>query len=143
MEKNLFYYIDIKRAFGDSDALNLMANELWFEIDNRTTCIAAVGYGGIPLATPISLLYGLNLTLVRDESKKHGRKTWIDGYVPTKRDKVSIVDDVFTTGRNLRKIIKILEPTGAEILGCHVVVKRGEGKLKIPFTYLMTAEQLL
>ena len=60
--KKSSYYIDIKRAFGDSDALSLMTNELWYEIDNRTNCIVAAGYGGISLATSISLLYGLNLT---------------------------------------------------------------------------------
>ena len=137
------YYIDIKRAFGNPKALNMMVDELFREIDNRATCIAAAGYGGISLATSISLLYGLNLTLVRNEPKKHGREVWVDGYIPTKMDKVAIVDDVFTTGGSLRKIIEVLESTNAEILGCHVVAKRGEGELNVPFTYLLTAEELL
>ena len=69
----------------------------------------------------------MNLTLVRDEPKKHGKGGWIDGYVPNEQDKVVLVDDVFTTGGSLRKLIKILEPTKAEIIGVYVVVKRGEG----------------
>ena len=137
------YYINIKKAFGDPDALSLMTNELWGEIDDRTNCIAAAGYGGIPLATSISLLHGLNLTLVRNTPKKHGREVLIDGHLPTKGDKVSIVDDVFTTGGSLKEVIEVLEHTGAEVLGCHVVVKRGEGELKVPFNYLMKAEELL
>lgn len=136
------FYINIKKAFGDPDALSLITNELWYEINRRTTCIAAEGYGGIPLATSISSLHGLNLTLVRNEPKKYGREALIEGYVPTERDRVSIVDDVFTTGGSLREVIEVLEHTGAEILGCHVVVKRGEGELKVPLTYLITAEEL-
>lgn len=137
------YYIDIKRAFGNPEALNMMVDELFHEIDNRATCVAAAGYGGISLATSISLLYGLNLTLIRNKPKKHGREVWIDGYVPTKWDRVALVDDVFTTGGSLRKSMKVLELTNAEILGCHVVAKRHEGELNVPLTYLLAAEELL
>ncbi len=137
------YYVDIKKAYGYPDVLNLICGSLWEVIDKRTTCIAAGGYGGVSPATILSKEYDLKLTLIRDEPKKHGKGGWIDGHVPTKQDRVSIIDDVFTTGGSLKKNINVIKPTGAEILGCHVVVKRGEGKLEVPFSYLLTAEDLL
>jgi len=137
------FYMDVKKAYGHPKALNMIAERLWERMDKRATCIATAGYGGLSPATVISSRHNLNLTLVRDEPKKHGRGGWIDGYVPNEQDKVVLVDDVFTTGGSLRKLIKILEPTKAEIIGVYVVVKRGEGNLSVPLTYLLTPEEFL
>lgn len=137
------FYLDVKKAYGYPRALNMIAEELWERIDKRATCIATAGYGGLSPATLISSRHNLNLTLVRDEPKKHGKGGWIDGYVPNEQDKVALIDDVFTTGGSLRKLIEILEHIKAKIIGAYVVVKRGEGDLPIPLTYLLTSEELL
>lgn len=137
------FYVDVKKAYGYPDVLNSISDELWKRIGEKATCIATAGYGGLSPSTIISSRYHRHLTLVRDEPKKHGRGGWIDGYVPNEQDKIAIVDDVFTTGGSLRKIIEVLKPTGAEILGCYVVVKRGDGNLQVPLNYLLTAEELL
>lgn len=137
------FYVDVKKAYGYPDVLGLISDELWAGISERATCIAAAGYGGLSPSTVISSRYARHLALVRDEPKKHGKSRWIDGYVPNEQDKVAIVDDVFTTGGSLRKIIEALESTGAEILGCHVVVKRGDGNLQVPIRYLLTLEELI
>jgi len=137
------FYVDIKKAYGNPEIFNYICDAVWEEIDGRATCVAGMGYGGEPLATALSLSYGLNLVLLREQPKTHGRIGYIDGHVPTKEDRVVIVDDVATKGETLKKAIEIIGQTGAEILGCHVVVKRGEVKLDIPFHYLFTAEDLL
>ncbi|MBI4017104.1 MAG: hypothetical protein HY363_05425 [Candidatus Aenigmarchaeota archaeon] len=137
------FYVDVKKAYGHHGALTLISDELYKTIDENTTCIAAAGYGGLSPASVISSKYGLNLSLVRDRPKKHGLCKLIDGYLPEKTDRVAIIDDVFTTGGSLGKIIKALEPTGAEILGCSVVVKRGGGQSNAPLSYLITLEELL
>ena len=67
----------------------------------------------------------------------------IDGYVPTEKDKIAIVDDVFTMGTSMAKIIKALNKTGAKIIAGYVVVNRGEvSKFIIPIKSLLTAEKL-
>ena len=58
-------------------------------------------------------------------------------------DKVAVVDDVFTTGRSLRESTSILEILESDILGCFVVVKRGEGELNYPLSYLIDLKELL
>ncbi len=137
------FYVDVKKAYGCPGVLNLISDELYKTIDKNATCIAAAGYGGLSPASVISSKYRLNLSLVRDQPKKHGRCKLIDGYLPGKTDCVAIIDDVFTTGGSLGKIINALEPTGAKILGCSVVVKRGSGQLQAPLSYLITLEELL
>ena len=137
------YYIDIKKAYGDAEAFGLMVKRLGEKIPNRTSCIAASGHGGLPLAGALSILYARNLSIVRTELKEHGLPKLIDGYIPSEGDKVAIVDDVFTTGRTLQKIIGLITPTGAEIVGCYVFVKRGEGQLSVPVESLLRVEDLL
>ncbi len=137
------FYVDVKKAYGYPDALDSISDALWERIGERATCIATAGYGGLSPSTIISSRHHRHLTLVRDEPKKHGKGGWIDGYVPNEQDKIAIVDDVFTTGGSLRKILEALEPIGAEILGCYVVVKRGDGNLQVPLTYLLTPEELI
>lgn len=136
------FYVDVKKAYGNPEARAVMRDAIWEQMDKRTTCVAGAGYGGIPLATSLSDHYNLKLTMVRDTPKQHGLGGWIDGYVPTEEDLVSIVDDVFTTGGSLRKTVGLIEPTRAIILGAHVVVKRGEGELSVPLSYLLIPEDL-
>ena len=137
------YYIDFKKAYGDAEAFKLLARRLGDKIPDRTNCIAAYGHGGLPLAGALSVMYGRNLSMVRTELKDHGLSKYIDGYEPREGDKVVIVDDVFTTGKTLQKIVDILVPTGAEIIGCYVLVKRGEGQLSVPVESLLRVEDLL
>ena len=47
------FYCDIKKAFGYPDILNALADEMGAKISTEITCIAASGYGGLPLASVI------------------------------------------------------------------------------------------
>ena len=133
------YYIDIKKAYGY--VLKDICEEVHEKMDKETTCVAGSGHGGIPLAAGISASYGLRLCLVRERQKDHGLTKIIDGYIPGKEDKVAIVDDVLTTGGSLIKVIETITPTQAEIIGCYVVVKRGECSLPVPLRYLFEYEK--
>jgi len=142
------FYIDMKKVLGHPKVSELIYNELSKIIDRhgaskKATCIASIGYGGLPLAARVSLKLGLPLTVVREKPRKHGLKNLIDGYVPTEKDKIAIVDDVFTMGTSMAKIIKALNKTGAKIIAGYVVVNRGEvSKFIIPIKSLLTAEKL-
>lgn len=137
------FYVDVKKAYGYPEILDLICRQIGKRVGKKTTCAAAAGYGGIPLAAVLSEKYKLKLALVREKPKTHGRNVWIDGYVPGEADGVLIVDDVLTTGKSVKKIIKTLKPTGAKISGCAVVVKRGKGKIGIICRHLLTLEELL
>ena len=135
-------YLNVKKAYGYPEALNQISEYLVSIIEKKATCIASSGFGGNSLASVISLKKNLNLTIIREKEKDYGKGGLIEYYVPCQTDKIIIVDDVFTTGRNLKKIIEVLSPTGAEILGSYVVVKRGKGNPNIPLKFLLTLEDL-
>lgn len=137
------FYFDIKKAYGYPDVLDLMCKCIIRKIPKGVTAVAAAGYGGIPLAAAISKEYNLHLILVREEAKSHGRAVQIEGYIPSRKDSVIIVDDVFSTGKSLEKIIRVLRPSGAKIDGSIVVVKRGTGEISIPCGYVLNDGALL
>lgn len=140
---NSAVYIDIKKAFGYPEALTILCKLMWKQMDKKIDCIAAGGYGGLPLAGAIAGKYNLQLTLVREKPKTHGRNVWLDGYIPKPVDRVWIVDDVFTTGKSIEHMIKTLKPTKAKIIGCSVVVKRSDKKITVPCKHILTIEELL
>ncbi len=142
-KKGSDFYIDIKKAYGYPDILNEITGKLYILIPKEANCIAASDYGGLPIAAAISSTYGLNLILIRNKRKNYGLNRLIDGYIPNRKDKVAIVDDVITTGSSLKKIIQVIKPTKAKILGCYVVVNRGKTDLKYPLRWLFEARDFL
>lgn len=137
------FYIDIKKAYGDPVVLKQMVDGLADLLDSQVTCLAATGYGGLPLATGLSLASQLPLVLVRDAPKQHGTSAGIDGYRPGASDQAAIIDDVFTSGSSLRRTMEAVRAGGAHINGCYVVVKRGEVEPPAPLHYLATADDLV
>ncbi|OGN09069.1 MAG: orotate phosphoribosyltransferase [Candidatus Yanofskybacteria bacterium RIFCSPHIGHO2_02_FULL_41_11] len=139
------FYFDFKKAYENPRLFKKISNALALKIKGKVTCIAATGYGGIPLATAVSLRLGLPLTLVRSEKRTHGLKKQIEGYVPTAKDLVAVVEDVCTYGTSLIKITDVLKETKAKINGCYVVILRPEMKLlfKYPLYHLIKAKDLL
>jgi orotate phosphoribosyltransferase len=122
------YYCDIKEALGNPKILKIKINELVKIIPKNTTCIAGSGYGGITLASLVSYKLNLPLVLVRDTAKNHGTKKIIDGYIPTQKDIVCIVDDVFTTGSSIRDTKERLLYTKTKFTKPIVVLNRSKEK---------------
>ena len=137
------YYCDMKKAFGNPHILSELSSALHLLLLKGTTALAASGYGGIPIATALSLESGLPLCLVRDSVKDHGTQQHIDGYVSTKSDLVTIVDDVFTTGSSVRDTLVKIAPTGCVPHSVLVIAQRGDGDIGIPLHALITDADLM
>lgn len=63
------FYVDVKKAYGKPRVLSAMANAMNDVMSEKTTCIATRGYGGIPLATALSLIRDVPLTIIRDKPR--------------------------------------------------------------------------
>ena len=137
------FYINMKKAFGYPQILLALCDRIGPYIDKSTTCIASMGYGGIPPCTTLSNKHDWKHALIRDIPKQHGLGLLIEGHMPTPEDRVAVFDDVFTTGGSIRKIISTIQQSGAYIVGAYAFVKRGEGNLDIPLHYIFTAGELL
>jgi orotate phosphoribosyltransferase len=99
---------NFRKAYSDYHILPALAAEMTKIIPANATCIAASGNGGIPLATFIMQRRRIPLTLVRPAIK--GQKGFnplkmIDGYTPTPKDIVVIVDDVLPSAEDSIRIV--------------------------------------
>ena len=137
------FYVDMKKVLGYPKVSELICDEFCKLVDKRATCVASIGYGGLPLAARVSLKLKLPLIVIREKPREHGLKNLIDGYVPTEKDKVVIVDDVFTMGTSMTKIVKALSRTKAKILAGYIIVDRGDvEKFRIPIRSLLIMKEL-
>lgn len=137
------YYCDIKKAYGEPELLSYFVEQIGKQLSPETTSIAASGYGGLPLAACIALRFNKKLVAVRDQEKKHGKGGLIDGYIPTNKDVITIVDDVLTTGSSINSVLEILRKTNTKVDQALIVVKRGEPELAIPHNFIFHIKDLI
>ena len=136
-------YFDIKKAYGYPDVLNALAKLVVTKLKKSENCIAVSGYGGLPLGAVVAAQSGRRLVTVRDTEKSHGRKGFIDGYMPGRGDYIAVLDDVLTTGSSIKATLKKLRKTKAIISRAIVIVERNTVRLPIPYEALFTSEEIL
>jgi orotate phosphoribosyltransferase len=107
----------------------------------KADTILGPAYKGIPLAitTAIAMFnkYGINMNYCfdRKEEKTHGEKGLLVGKQLEDYDKVIIVEDTMTSGKDLRNILpKIKQIANVEIVGIIISVDRLEGGIKKDLT---------
>jgi orotate phosphoribosyltransferase len=146
------YYIDIKKLYGYPVVLYNFATSVLLSIGidiNNFSCVIGSGYGGIPLATTVFLRSRMKLSMFRDNLKEHGKPSMFDGYPLeklNKKKKLLIVDDVFTTGGSIKKIIETL-PKDLTVGKIFVICNRSGIEKPmingIEVEYLFTVEELM
>lgn len=137
------FYCDIKKAFGQPEILNALADEIGKLLPPSTSCVAVSGYGGLPLGSVVASRFNLKFTSVRSTSKDHGKSGMIDGYMPNKKDVVVIIDDVLTSGSSIRETFSTLSENNIKTDSAIVVVKRGSPELPISYSYIFTIEEVV
>ena len=88
--------------------------------------------GADPLVCGVSLLSALdgrliNALIVRKEPKGHGTEAWIEGLLPPKDVKVTVFEDVVTTGGSSIKAVEKLRDAGYIVEKVVALVDRQEG----------------
>ncbi|MES3006104.1 MAG: phosphoribosyltransferase family protein [Patescibacteria group bacterium] len=137
------FYCDIKKAFGYPDILNALADAIGGKISEEVTCVAASGYGGLPLASVVASRFNKKFTAVRSSEKNHGKGGMLDGYVPKEDDVVIIIDDVLTSGSSIKETQSALKELGINVDSAIVVVKRGDPELPIPYSFIFTLAEIV
>ena len=100
--------------------------------DVETNVVAGLTLGADPLVCGVSLLSALdgrliNALIVRKEPKGHGTEAWIEGLLPPKDVKVTVLEDVVTTGGSSIKAVEKLRDAGYTVEKVVALVDRQEG----------------
>ncbi len=128
------YYIDLRvipsfpRAFKTAISIFevLIEKEIGLESFDR---IGSVPTAGIPFASALAFKIDKPLLYVRKEVKAHGRERRIEGLLKP-GDKVLLIDDLITTGKNLIDALTSIRGEGGMIEDGLVLIDRQEGGIE-------------
>ncbi len=110
----------------DPDLLRKLGKHLAGLVPPETQRLAAPELGAVLLGGAVSMETGLPLVLVRKEPKGYGTTKQIEGRLSA-RDRVTVIEDVVTTGGDSLRSAQVLRDAGADVIHLVVVLDRGEG----------------
>ena len=116
-------------------------------VPKETQRLAAPELGAVLLGGAVSIETGLPLLLVRKQPKGYGTGKQLEGRF-TSGEKVTVIEDVVTTGGDSLRSIQVLRDAGLDVIHLVVVLDRGEGgednirEARIPYSPLFRIQDL-
>ena len=123
------HYVNCKPVTLTGRGLTLASMALLEHVDTRV--VAGLTLGADPLVTGVAVCSALDMRLidaliVRKEAKGHGTKAWIEGPEIPEGTKITVLEDVITTGGSAIKAVKRLRDAGYKVDKVVTVVDRQE-----------------
>ena len=127
--KSSEHYVNCKPVTLSGRGLTLASLLLLMHV--KTDYVAGLTLGADPLVSGVSLVSALdsrmiNGLIVRKEAKGHGTQARIEGPLPKEGTKITVLEDVITTGGSAIKAVKRLRDAGYEVKRVVSIVDRQE-----------------
>ena len=125
------HYVNCKPVTLTRRGLTLSSLLLLKEVE--TSYVGGLTLGADPLVSGVALVSALdsrlvNGLIVRKEAKGHGTQAWIEGLLPPEGTKVTVLEDVITTGGSAIKAATRLRDAGCVVERVVAIVDRQENK---------------
>jgi orotate phosphoribosyltransferase len=120
-------YFDKYQFESKPELLREIANGLVALLPKNTDFLGALEMGGIPIATALSLETGIPVVFVRKTAKEYGTCKFAEG-PPIKGKRLTLIEDVITTGGQVVTSANDLRSEGAIIEDILCVIDRSEGR---------------
>ena len=123
------HYVNCKPVTLTGRGLTLASMMLLEHVD--TPVVAGLTLGADPLVSGVAVCSALDMKfvdalIVRKEPKGHGTGAWIEGPEFPEGTKVTVLEDVITTGGSAIKAVKQLRDAGYEVKRVVSIVDRQE-----------------
>lgn len=120
-------YFDKYQFESDPKLLREIVKALVPLVPKSTEYLGALEMGGIPIATALSLETGIPVVFVRKSAKEYGTCKFAEG-PSVKGKRLTLVEDVITTGGQVAESCRDLRNDGALIENVLCVIDRSEGQ---------------
>jgi orotate phosphoribosyltransferase len=124
------YYIDLRLLPSDPEAfrraINFYRSVVEPNLATRIQRLAGIPTAGIAYAAVLAFTISKPFLYVRKEIKEHGRERRIEGLL-LPGDKVLVLDDVATTGKNILEAVEAIRGEGGVIEDAVVLLDRQQG----------------
>lgn len=117
-------YFDKFRFLTDPELLRDVAKATAALLPAGVTTLGAPEGAAMLLVAAVSLETGLPVTIVRKHAKEYGTRAQVEGTV-SPGARVVLIEDVSTTGHQVRRAAEVLEAAGAEIAAIVLAIDRG------------------
>lgn len=141
------YYFDKYLFETQPSILRRLGRHLADLVPPETQRLAAPELGAVLLGGAVSLELDLPLVLVRKEQKEYGTSKALEG-VLREGDRVTVIEDVFTTGGAAIDAVDKVRAAGGHVIAVVGVLDREEGaaegfdRLGVPFRPLLKKSDL-
>ncbi len=127
------HYVNCKPVTLTGRGLTLTSLLMLKEVN--TSVVAGLTLGADPLVSGVSLVSALdgrmvNALIVRKEPKGHGTGAWIEGPLPLEATKITVLEDVTTTGGSAIKAVNRLREAGYSVDRVVTIIDREEGAVE-------------
>ena len=125
------HYVNCKPVTLTGRGLTLSSLLLLKEVE--TSYVGGLTLGADPLVSGVALVSALdsrmiNGLIVRKEAKGHGTQSYIEGLLPPEGTKITVLEDVITTGGSAIKAATRLRDAGYVVERVVAIVDRQEDK---------------
>jgi orotate phosphoribosyltransferase len=135
-------YFDKFRFLTDPELLRDVAKAVAAKLPEGVTTLGAPEGAAMLLVAAVALETGLQVTVVRKQPKEYGTGAQIEGIVSPGAH-VALLEDVSTTGHQVRRAAEVLEEAGATIAAIILVIDRGGADLLRGAGYVVEAVAVL
>ena len=127
------HYVNCKNVTLDGRGLAIVSAMIAECIDEDTVAVAGLTLGADPLVSGVAMVSALNQgklngLIVRKESKGHGTDDYIEGPLPPEGSRITVLEDVVTTGASSIKAVKRLRDVGYEVKRVVSIIDRQENE---------------
>ena len=123
------HYINCKPVTLEGEGLHLITYLMNKLID--TNVVAGLTLGADPLVAGVALTMQCSGLIVRKEPKGHGTGAWIEGPLPLEATKITVLEDVTTTGGSALKAVQRLREAGYSVDRVVTIIDREEGAVEM------------
>ena len=125
------HYVNCKPVTLSGRGLTLASIMLLEHVEKDSVAVAGLTLGADPLVSGVAVVSGLdkrllNALIVRKEAKGHGTQAWIEGPTLPEGSKVTVLEDVITTGGSSIKAVEKLRDIGFKVDRIVSIVDRQE-----------------
>jgi orotate phosphoribosyltransferase len=117
-------YFDKFRFLTRPDLLRDLAHAVAGMLPADTQLLGAPEGAAMILVAAVALETALPITVVRKEAKAYGTRAQVEGEVP-KGARTTLIEDVSTTGHQVRRAAEVLAGAGADVQGIILAIDRG------------------
>ena len=126
------HYVNCKPVALSGSGLALLSPAMLALVEADAAAVGGLTLGADPLVSGVAMAAAqqgrtLDALIVRKEAKGHGTGAWLEGPLPAAGARVTVLEDVVTTGGSSIKAVNQLREAGYSVERVVTIVDREEG----------------